>query len=125
MEWIVLAAIAAAAAAYILVPRAIDREAPEEERMLALRAEREALLDQLRELDDDAAAGRITAADRADGRRALGPRLRTVTETLQQLGERRDPFRVVPSEEPAAEVAEPANPPELRAVESEPAEPRP
>jgi hypothetical protein len=91
---------------------------PEEERVEALRLERAGLLDLLRELDEDAAAGRISPDDRLDGRRALGPRLREVTEALQQLGEYREPFRVVRTDE---EAEPPSN---VKAVETEPVEPR-
>lgn len=87
MEWLVLLLVAAAAAAFIAWPRAED--APPSTPPLAeeLRAERAALLAQLRDIEDDTLAGRITAADRADARRALGPRLRAVTEALRDLGE--------------------------------------
>lgn len=41
------------------------------------------LLLTLRELDEDASTGRISPADRLDGRHALGPSLCTITETLR------------------------------------------
>ena len=52
-----------------------------------LREERARLLADLRELDDDAASGRISAAERLSGRRALAPRLRTLTEALRAEGD--------------------------------------
>lgn len=126
MEWIVLTVMAIAAAAYVLAPRTSDREAPEEEWIQDLQAERAALLDQLRELEDDAAIGRISAGDRIEGRRALGPRLRAVTETLQQLGEYSEPFRIVRSEQSAIVPAEreSSEHPGAQITESEPVEPR-
>ena len=45
-----------------------------------------ALVAELRELDDDTASGRISADERRDGRRALAPRLRAVTEALRDAG---------------------------------------
>ena len=53
---------------------------------LDLIEERARLLAELRELDDDAASGRISAAERLSGRRALAPRLRAVTEALRATG---------------------------------------
>jgi hypothetical protein len=50
-------------------------------------AERRTLLAELRELDEDLAAGRISPDDRLAGRRALAPRLRAVTETLRAQGD--------------------------------------
>ena len=52
----------------------------------ALADERRLLLAELRELDDDAAAGRIASEDRQAGRRALAPRLRAVVEALRGRG---------------------------------------
>ena len=48
--------------------------------------EHRTLLAELRELDDDAASGRISPDERRDGRRALAPRLRAVTEALRDAG---------------------------------------
>ena len=56
-----------------------------------LLAERQAILDELREVEEDALAGRITADDRVEARRALGQRLRLVTEALRDLGELSEP----------------------------------
>lgn len=87
MEWAVLALIALAACAFIALPRRDDTLVDHSEAAsVELEAERESLLLALRELDEDAAAGRITAEDRLDGRRALGPRLREVTEALRDAG---------------------------------------
>jgi hypothetical protein len=86
MEWAILALIALAAGAFIAVPRRgdaiIDDAATDE-----LAAERDNLLLALRQLDEDADAGRISAEDRLAGRRALGPRLREVTEALRDADE--------------------------------------
>lgn len=86
MEWAVLAVFALVVSAFIVWPRgsdgltdSTDGEAEE------IAGERDSLLLALRELDEDAAAGRISAADRVEGRRALGPRLREVTEALRAL----------------------------------------
>ncbi len=83
MEWGVVLLFALAAAAMIALPRSRGADAgpPDTE---ALREERTLLLAELRELDDDRATGRISPADRVDGRRALGPRLRAVTEALRE-----------------------------------------
>lgn len=51
-----------------------------------LLAERRQLLAELHEVDEDAAAGRISADDRMAARRSLGPRLRAVTEALRSYG---------------------------------------
>src|SRR5689334_11901730 len=84
MAWLVLALCIAAAAGLIALPRTEERRdngaAP------ALVAEREQLLAELRELDDDQAAGRISVEDRLAGRRAVAPRLRAVTEALRERG---------------------------------------
>jgi hypothetical protein len=88
MEWLLFALIALAAAAYIVIPRA-NRDVPADAGD-ALRAERAGLLALLRELDDDLAAGRISPEDRTEGRRAIAPRLREVTEALDSLGEPRE-----------------------------------
>ena len=54
-----------------------------------LREQRQTLLDELRDFDEDAEAGRISAEDRLAGRRALAPRLRAVTEALREAGDER------------------------------------
>ena len=86
MEWAILALIALAASAFIALPRGgdalVDGAATDE-----LAAERDNLLLALRQLDEDAEAGRITAEDRLAGRRALGPRLREATEALRDADE--------------------------------------
>lgn len=84
MEWLVLVLFAGLAAAVIGAPvlggrgAALDGGDGSE-----LVEERRTLLAELRELDDDAASGRISADERRDGRRALAPRLRAVTEALR------------------------------------------
>lgn len=86
MEWVVLALFAMVASGFIVWPRlgdALDPRAESEAGELA--GERDNLLLALRELDEDASAGRISAADRLEGRRALGPRLREVTEALRAI----------------------------------------
>lgn len=85
MEWIVLALVAAAAALFVAWPRRGDADPPRVE-VSDLLAERSAILDELREVEEDAAAGRISADDRVEARRALGQRLRIVTEALRDLG---------------------------------------
>lgn len=87
MEWLVLVALALLAATLIALPLRASRvptsaDLSEE----ALIEERRLLLSELRELDEDAAAGRISSDDRLTGRRALAPRLREVTEALQRAG---------------------------------------
>lgn len=95
MEWAVLVLFAALAALLIGLPlrgasAAADAGEPSLE---SLREEHERLLAELRELDEDAASGRISAAERRSGRRALAPRLREVTEVLRAEGD--DPRRAV------------------------------
>ena len=87
MEWLVLALFAALAAAVIGLPLLRGREAALEGVDGAeLAEERRTLVAELRELDDDTASGRISADERRDGRRALAPRLRAVTEALRDAG---------------------------------------
>ena len=87
MEWLVLVLFAGLAAAVIGGPLLRAREAApggaDEPRWVE---ERRTLLAELRELDDDAASGRISPDERRDGRRALAPRLRAVTEALRDAG---------------------------------------
>ena len=93
MEWLLFAAVAAAAAVYIALPRATTGTGAGEAAAAVaadreeLRAERDALLAALRDLDDDAAAGRIAPEDRLRARHALGAPLRTVVERLREQGE--------------------------------------
>lgn len=89
MEWLVLAAVAALVALFVAWPRRRDADPPPVE-VADLRAERQAILDELREVEEDALAGRITADDRVEARRALGQRLRAVTDALRDLGESAD-----------------------------------
>ena len=98
MEWVLLTLFAGIAALVVSFPRrprldvagadAIrpDADVDAEE----LREERRLLLAELRELDDDAATGRISATDRLTGRRALAPRLRAAHEALRALGNEAD-----------------------------------
>ena len=89
MEWLVLLLFAALAALLIGLPprHSPAGPTPEAPSLEALREERARLLAELRELDDDAASGRISPAERLSGRRALGPRLRELTETLRAEGD--------------------------------------
>ncbi|MDO9445714.1 MAG: hypothetical protein Q7K37_10410 [Dehalococcoidia bacterium] len=87
MEWLVLAVVAALAALFVAWPRPGDRAPEVGDAAADLLARRDSLLVELREIDDDFATGRITEGDRAQARRALGPRLRAVTEALRDLGE--------------------------------------
>ncbi len=89
MEWAVLLAFVLLTAAYVALPRRRDGEAPEAPAEELHRLHRE-LLDELRNLDEDAAQGRISAQDRQAGRRAVGPRLRAAAEALRERGERPD-----------------------------------
>ena len=88
MEWLVLLLFAAVAAALIGLPlwrgQLAAARAPSPG---ALREERRRLLADLRELDDDAASGRVSAGERLAGRSALAPRLRAVTEALRDAGD--------------------------------------
>lgn len=84
MEWALFAAVLLAATAYIALPRREDETLRDREAAIAeLHAARVAILAALRELDEDAAAGRIAPEDRAAGRGALGPALREATEALR------------------------------------------
>lgn len=86
IEWAVLALFAIAASGFIVRPRRGDAlDAHTDGEAGELTGERDNLLLVLRELDEDASAGRISAADRLEGRRAIGPRLREVTEALRAL----------------------------------------
>ena len=87
MEWAVVAAFALIAALAIGLAREPRNEvAPDIE---LLREQRRPLRDELRDLDEDAEAGRISPEDRQAGRRALAPRLRAATEALREAGEER------------------------------------
>ena len=102
MEWLLLAALVVAAAAFVVLPglvrgRVADlppTRADQERELLA--EERRVLLAELRDLDEDAAAGRISAEDRLAGRRALAPRLRALTEAMQSAGALPDRTRPTP-----------------------------
>lgn len=89
VEWGILIAMAVLAAAFIAWPRRADTTSYPD--ASELHAERATLLQELREIEEDLAAGRITTDDRAEARRALGPRLRAVTEALRDLGELNEP----------------------------------
>ena len=88
MEWAVVVALALAAAALIALPgrRASEDFPTAVDPADAILEERRALLAELRDLDEDAAAGRISPADRQAGRRALAPRLRALSEALRATG---------------------------------------
>ncbi len=88
MEWAVLVLFVLLATLLIGAPPLRSREAGSPPVELdALLDEHRLLLAELRELAEDAASGRISAADRQEGRRALAPRLRAVTEALRPLDE--------------------------------------
>lgn len=89
MEWVVLAVVAALVALFVAWPRRGDADPPSVE-VTDLRDERHAILNELREIEEDALAGRISAEDRVEARRALGQRLRVVTDALRDLGELED-----------------------------------
>ncbi len=88
MEWLVFLAVVVAATLFVAWPRATD-PLPGPVDMQELRGEREAILAELREVEDDALAGRITQDDRRESRRLLGIRLVRVTEALRDLGDAR------------------------------------
>ncbi|MCY4639572.1 MAG: hypothetical protein OXC94_04440 [Chloroflexi bacterium] len=77
MEWAVLALLVLAAAAFIAPAlRESGREGPgPQEAARRAREERRRLLEQLRSIDADFAAGRVSGEQRLERRRALGPRL--------------------------------------------------
>lgn len=85
MEWLVLALVATVVAVFVALPRRGDADPPPAG-VDDLIEERQAILDELREVEEDALAGRISGDDRAEARRALGLRLRAVTEALRDLG---------------------------------------
>ena len=87
VEWLVILLFAAVAAVAIgLAREAADDPTPD---LDLLREQRRTLLDELRDLDEDAEAGRISPDDRVAGRRALAPRLRAVTDALRESGDER------------------------------------
>jgi len=87
MEWSIFAVVAALTALFVAWPRPSDTAPEAGDAAADLLARRDSLLAELREIDDDLATGRITEADRAHARRALGPHLRAVTDALRDLGE--------------------------------------
>ena len=86
MEWVLLVAFALAAASMVALPLRTSAE-PSANDNGSSAAERTRLLAELRELDDDMAAGRISADDRQAGRRAIAPQLRAATEQLREAGD--------------------------------------
>lgn len=91
MEWAMLLGFAVLAAALVLLgPVRVDAAATDTG---TLHEARERLLRELRDLDDDAAAGRISAEDRQKGRLAIAPELRSVTEQIRAAGETPAPAR--------------------------------
>lgn len=86
MEWLVLASIAGVAALLVGLPWTRPVEAPTAASR-ELEERRAMLLADLSELDRDLAEGRISAEDRLEGRRALAPELRAVTEQLRAYGQ--------------------------------------
>lgn len=85
MEWVVLVLLAIAATALVALPSGNTEAAAPPDEALALVLERDRLRAELREVDEDASMGRISAVDRSEGRRALAPRLRAATEALRAL----------------------------------------
>ncbi len=85
MEWLLLAAIVLATAAFV----ARGLRAPGEEPAEPPGSAREALEERrllLAEIDAEAAAGRLSAEERRERRRALAPRLLAATEELRASG---------------------------------------
>ncbi len=85
MEWLLLVMLALVAALIVAPPLWTAGEQLADDGV-DLAAERARLVAELRELDEDAEAGRISRQDRLEGRRALAPRLRAVTERLREEG---------------------------------------
>ena len=85
MEWLTLAVVAAVAALLVGLPW--TRPVEEPTASAAFEERRAMLLADLQELDLDLAEGRISAEDRLEGRRALAPELRAVTEQLRARGQ--------------------------------------
>ncbi|MDP6605474.1 MAG: hypothetical protein QF664_04340 [Dehalococcoidia bacterium] len=86
MEWVLLLVLALAAMSLVAFPLDGGGEDGEGFGIEGLSEERTLLLAELREFDDDVAAGRISDRDRREGRAALAPRLRAVTERLREAG---------------------------------------
>lgn len=95
MEWLLLLAVALAAALYIGWPH-VALDEPESDELITLRDRRTVLLAELRDFNRDLANGRISEADRRAGRHAVAPELRDVTERLRSLGESADPTSLEP-----------------------------
>ena len=93
MEWIVLALLVLAAAAFIAPAlREPGREGPgPAEAARAAREERRRLLGQLRAIDADFAAGRVSREERLARRRELGPPLLAVSGDPGAPGPGREP----------------------------------
>jgi len=87
MEWVLFAAIVLVTAAFVAHGARSPRdELAEPETASEAIEERHLLLAELDEVDAELAAGRLTAEERRERRRALGPRLRAVTEELREGG---------------------------------------
>ncbi len=86
MEWLIFLAVVVTATLFVAWPRTSDPLADTVD-VQELNGEREAILAELREVEDDALAGRITGDDRRESRRLLGIRLRQVTDALRDLGD--------------------------------------
>ena len=88
MEWFVLVVFSSTAALLIGLPLWREQSAALiTPTTTALQEQREVLLLELSELDEDLASGRISADERLAARRALAPRLRTITEELRATGD--------------------------------------
>jgi hypothetical protein len=87
VEWVLLAAIVLVTAAFVAhAARSPGAELAEPETASEAIEARHLLLAELEEVDAELAAGRLTAEERRERRRALAPRLRAVTEELREGG---------------------------------------
>lgn len=87
MEWVVLILFALVSALLVLLPfwpsigmSVVGSDVEE------LREHHQLLLSELKELDEYMETGRISFDDRQDGRRALAPRLRAISEAMGKVG---------------------------------------
>ncbi len=88
MEWLLLGALVLATAAFVTGGLFAPGDAVPEGPATALAAleARHQLLAELEEIDHEAAAGRLSAAERRERRRALAPALLAATEELRIAG---------------------------------------
>ena len=106
MEWAMLLLFAVLAVVLVALPGASPLDGfgrvPDAS---ALWEQQRLLLAELRDLDEDAEAGRISVSDRREGRRALAPRLRAAAEALREVEERPEAVAAAGAGESASEQA--------------------